>query len=73
MEALQTLKFLLKKDCQSFSFTDGWKTAKVEMMEAQKSTKEDLLAQLLRGDRQATTDALLKVFDDKQVELDGDN
>ena len=58
---------------RSFSFTDGWKTAKVEMMEAQKSTKEDLLAQLLTGDRQATTDALLKVFDDEQVELDGDN
>ena len=73
MEALQTLKFSLKKDRRSFSFTDGWKTAKVEMMEAQKSTKEDLLAQLLTGDRQATTDALLKVFDDEQVELDGDN
>ena len=66
------LKFLLKKDRRSFSFTDGWKTAKVEMMEAQKSTKEDLLAQLLTGDRQATTDALRNV-DDEQVELDSDN
>jgi hypothetical protein len=70
MEALQTLKFSLKKDWQSISFTDGWKTEKVEMMEVQKISKEDLLAQLLTGDRQATTNALLKVFDDD--ELDGD-
>ena len=67
------LKFLLKKDCQSISFTDGWKTAKAEMMEPQKATEEDLLAQLLTGDCQTTTDALLKVFDDKQDELDSDN
>jgi len=73
MEALQTLKFSLKKDRQSISFTDGWRTAKAEMMEAQKATEEDLLAQLLTGDCQATTDALLKVFDDEQVKLDGDN
>ena len=62
------LKFSLKKDWQSISFTDGWKTAKVEMMEAQRSTKEDLLARLLTGDLQATTDALLNIFDDEQVE-----
>ncbi|KAF8503826.1 kinase-like domain-containing protein [Russula emetica] len=70
MEALQTLKFSLKKDRQLISFTDRWKTAKAEMMEAQKFTNEDLLAQLLTGDRQTTTDALLNVFDDEQVELD---
>lgn len=69
MEVLQTLKFSLKKDRRTFSFTDGWKTARVEM-EPRKATREDLLAELLTGDRQATTDALLKVFDD---ELDGDN
>jgi hAT family C-terminal dimerisation region len=73
MEALQMLKFPLKKDRQSISFTDGWKTAKVEMMPAWKATKEDLLAQLLTGDCQATTDALLNVLDDEEVELDGDN
>lgn len=70
------LKFSLKKDRQSFSFTGGWRTAKVEMMEAQKPTKKDLLAQLLTGDLQATTDTLLNIFDyeqDQQVELDGDN
>ena len=43
------------------------------MMEAPKTTKDDLLAQLLIGNCQATTDALLKAFDDKQIELDGDN
>jgi hypothetical protein len=62
MKTLQTLKFSLKKDRRSISFTIGWKTAEVEMMEAQKLTKEDLLAQLLTGDPQATTDTLLKVF-----------
>jgi hypothetical protein len=73
MEALQMLKFSLKKDRQSISFTDRWKTAKVEMMLARKATKEDLLAQLLTGDCQATTNALLNVLDDEEVELDGDN
>jgi hypothetical protein len=73
MEALQMLKFSLKKDRQSISFTNRWKTAKVEMMLAQKATKEDLLAQLLTGDCQTTTDTLLNVLDDKKVELDDDN
>jgi hypothetical protein len=75
MEALQMLKFSLKKDRQSISFTDGWKTAEAEMMETQRVTEEDLLARLLTGDHQATTDALLKIFDDEeeQVESDGDD
>jgi hypothetical protein len=73
MEVLQMLKFSLKKDQQSISFTNGWKTAKVEMMPTQKATKEDLLAQLLTGDCQATTDTLLNVLDDEEVELNGDN
>jgi hypothetical protein len=73
MEALQMLKFSLKKDQQSISFTNRWKTAKVEMMPAWKATKEDLLAQLLTEDYQATTDTLLNVLDDKEVKLDGDN
>ena len=64
------MKFSLKKDRQSISFTDGWKTSDTEMMEAQNTTKEDLLAKLLTGDHQATTDTLLKVFDDEQVELE---
>jgi hypothetical protein len=71
MEALQMMKFSLKKDRQSISFTDGWKTAMAEMTGVQKATGKDLLAQLLTGDRQTTTDALLKVFDE-EVE-DDDN
>ena len=76
IEALQMLKFSLKKDWQSISFTNGWKTAEAEMIVAQNTTKEDLLAELLIGDHQATTNALLKIIDDninKQVKLNGDN
>jgi hAT family C-terminal dimerisation region len=73
MEVLQRLKILLKKDRQSISFTNRWKTMKVEMMPAQKATKEDLFAQLLTGDCQATTNTLLNVLDDEEVELDSDN
>ena len=40
------------------------------MMEEQKDTREDLLIHLLAGDRQATTDALLKVFDDEDEQVD---
>jgi hypothetical protein len=76
MEALQMLKFSLKKDRQAISFTDGWSTEMSEMtrMGAQRATKEDLLGQLVTGDnRQAITDVLLKIFDDEPVELDIDN
>jgi hypothetical protein len=72
MEALQMLKFSLKKDRQSISFTNGWKTAKVEMRGTPKA-KEDLLIPLVTGDRQATTDMLLKIFDDGEVESDDDD
>jgi hAT family C-terminal dimerisation region len=72
MEVLQTLKFSLKKDRGSISFTEGWKTARAEM-EAQKRGKDDMLVELLTGDRQTTTDMLLNIFDDEQVESDGDN
>ncbi len=76
MEVLQMLKFSLKKDQQSISFTNGWKIVEAEIIVAQNTTKEDLLAELLIRDRQATTDTLLKIIDDdidKQVKLDGDN
>jgi len=71
MEALQTLKFSLKKDQQSISFTDGWKTTKAKMREAQKPCKgkENLLDQLVTEDHQATTNALLRLFD----KLDSEN
>lgn len=59
MEALQMLKFSLKKDRQSISFTDGWKTATPQM---RRVNHEDLLVQLATGDRQAATDAILNAF-----------
>jgi hypothetical protein len=58
MEALQTLKFSLKKE--RFNFTSGWQTAPSKMKRmGNAGTTKDLLAHLLTGDRQATTDALL--------------
>jgi hypothetical protein len=71
MEVLQTLKFAIKKDRQSMSFTDGWRTAKSDM-KARGSTNEDLLNQLLTGNSQATTEALLNIFDDAE-EVEDDN
>jgi hypothetical protein len=63
MEALQTLKFSLKKE--RFNFTSGWQMApsKMKRMGNAGSTK-DLLAHLLTGDHQATTDALLHALSD---------
>jgi hAT family C-terminal dimerisation region len=69
MEALQTLKFSLKKDRKSISFTDGWKTTKAQMRGARK-TKGDLLNQLVAGGLEASTDALLTLLDDDPVESD---
>jgi hypothetical protein len=67
MEALQTLKFLLKKD--QFNFTSGWQTAWSEMTRAENTgTTKELLAHLLTGDRQATTDALLHALSDADDE-----
>lgn len=70
MEALQMLKFSLKKDRQLISFTEGWKTARAEM---RRVDKEDLLAQLITGDdRRATTDAVLNMAQKQEEELDSD-
>ena len=77
MEALQTLKFSLKKE--RFNFTGGWQTAQSRMKKTENAgTTKDLLAHLLTGDRQATTDALLRVLSDSDDEDDnngddGDN
>jgi hypothetical protein len=64
MEVLQTLKFSLKKDRQSISFTGG---EKVEMREprTRKLPNQDLLSHLITGDRQAATEALLDSFLDE--------
>jgi hypothetical protein len=50
MEALQTLKFSLKKE--RFNFTGGWQTAPSEMKRTGNAgTTKDLLAHLLTEDR----------------------
>jgi hypothetical protein len=71
MEALQTLKFSLKKE--QFNFTSGWQTALSEMKRTRNAgTTKDLLATLLTGDHQATTDALLHILSDGDDD-DGDD
>ena len=62
MEALQTLKFSLKKDRQCFSFMKGWKTAEAEMTTS-KAPKLDPLFHT--EDRQAAIDAFLALLDDE--------
>jgi hypothetical protein len=47
--------------------------SKLEIIKAWKSTKGDLLAQLLTRNHETITNTLLKAFDDKQVELNGGN
>jgi hypothetical protein len=75
MEALQTLKFSLKKDRESISFTKGWKTSKADMR-AQPESKgddlliDDLLIELVTGDRQTTTDTLLTIYGEEEAGSD---
>ena len=72
MEALQTLKFSLKKE--RFNFTGSWQTALSEMKgKGNAGTTKDLLAHLLTRDRQATTNALLHVLSDSDDEEDNDD
>jgi hypothetical protein len=71
MEALQTLKFSLKKE--QFNFTSGWQTAPSKMKRmGNTGTTKDLLAHLLTGDCQATTDALLHALSDGDDDDDDD-
>src|SRR5260370_1519803 len=72
MEALQTLKFSLKKE--RFNFTSGWQMALSEMKgKGNAGTTKDLLVHLLTRDCQATTDALLHVLSDSDDEDDNDD
>jgi hypothetical protein len=72
MEALQTLKFSLKKE--RFDFTSGWQTAPSDMKGSGKTgTTKDLLAHLLTKDRQATTDDLLRALSDSDDEDDNNH
>jgi hypothetical protein len=58
MEALQMLKFALKKAC--LDFTSGWITSESEMQD--EVPDEDLLAILLRGNREDALDKMMHVF-----------
>src|SRR5258708_22932675 len=72
MEALQTLKFSLKKE--QFNFIGGWQTVLSKMKgKGNAGTTKDLLAHLLTRDRQATTNALLHVLSDSDDEDDNDD
>jgi hypothetical protein len=72
MEALQTLKFSIKKE--QFNFTGGWQMAPSKMKRTGSAgTTKDLLARLLTGDCQATTDALLNALSYTDDEDDDDD
>jgi hypothetical protein len=59
MEALQLLKFLLKKE--HLNFMVGWSTLDVAMSEVSKPTY-DLLGSLFGGDPDAALDTVLNDF-----------
>jgi len=66
MEALQMLKFALKK--AHLDFTSGWITLEREMQD--EVPDEDLLATLLGGNREDALDKIIQAFG--QDDLDGD-
>jgi len=59
MEALQMLKFYLKKE--HLNFTKGWMTVEKEMLEDEPD--EDPLQKLLQGDFQNNLDMLMQSID----------
>ena len=59
MEALQMLKFHLKKE--RLNFTKGWMTVEKEMLEDEPD--EDPLQKLLQGDFQNNLDMLMQSID----------
>jgi len=65
MEALQMLKFHLKK--RRLSFTQGWVTSEKKMLDDADGT--DLLAGLLKEDFHADFDKIMKFISDKEGEL----
>ncbi len=72
MEALQTLKFSLKKE--QFNFTGSWQMVLSKMKgKGNTGTTKDLLVHLLTRDCQATTNALLHALSDSNDEDDNDN
>jgi hypothetical protein len=73
MEALQMLKFALKKS--SLNFTEGWITAESEMQEQEPD--EDLLAMLLQDNHEDMLDDIISAFaedgSDEEMDDDDDN
>jgi hAT family C-terminal dimerisation region len=67
MEALQMLKYALKKEC--LSFTNGWPTSKADMNRVSKSVPADSLNSLFGDNPHNALDQLLQGFlndDDSQ-------
>jgi hypothetical protein len=73
MEALQMLKFALKKSC--LNFTEGWITVESEMQDQEPD--EDLLAMLLRDNHEDMLDKIISAFaedgSDNEMDNDDDN
>jgi len=65
MEALQMLKFHLKK--RRLSFTQGWVISEKEMLDD--ADGADLLAGLLKEDFHADFDKIMKFISDEEGEL----
>ena len=63
MEALQMLKFHLKKE--RLDFTKGWTTSERQMVDD--NPDEDLLAKLLDGDLQDGVDKVIKCIINESV------
>lgn len=60
MEALQMLKFALKKD--RLNFTQDWITAESLMIEKEPDEGVDLLAALFTSDKEEVMDAIIQEF-----------
>jgi hypothetical protein len=67
MEALQMLKFHLKKE--RLNFTAGWKTSETQMVDD--DPDEDLLQKLLEGNIQDSLDLVIRYMNDED-EGEGD-
>jgi hAT family C-terminal dimerisation region len=69
MEALQMLKFAIKK--ARLDFTSGWITSEREMQD--EVPEEDLLATLLEGNREHALDKIIQAFGQDDSDCDDDD
>jgi len=73
MEALQMLKFALKKE--RLNFTKGWQTTEFEMTDEAPLPNDDILAMLLSDDKEGimdAMDAIIRSFGEADAEADND-